>query len=165
MKIGDMIYWNGKIGRITNYSGTGYIVYVTDETGSYHIDLHHSQVSSYETIVENLEAFQQPTSIRKNEGKSQCREIDPNFILSMAEVLTKSQQKYDQFNWQKPTKLSTPYDSLMRHILAFQQGEDIDPDDGLPHLTKAAINLMFMAYHLRSNPEYADDRGFKGKKK
>jgi hypothetical protein len=82
----------------------------------------------------------------------------------MGEVLTKSREKYDEFNWQLPTKLSTPMDSLERHWLSFKSGEDIDPDDQMYHLYKVAVNAMFIMFHLRNNPGYSDDRGFKGKK-
>lgn len=117
----------------------------------------------YDSFLDNLGAKkieEQNTSLRLNQGKIQTREIDPAFILGMAKVLTESRSKYPHFNWAKPTKLSTPYESMMRHILAFQQGEDIDPDDGLPHLLKAAVNIMFMNYHVSNNKDYADDRFF-----
>lgn len=103
-------------------------------------------------------------SARYNQGKVQVREVDPSFILGLGEVLTASRQKYDEFNWAKPTKITTPYESMMRHIMAFQQGEDIDPDDGLHHLLKAATNIMFMYYHITNNPDYSDDRFFKKRK-
>lgn len=103
-------------------------------------------------------------SLRFNEGKIQTREIDPNFILGIGEVLTKSRNRYEHFNWTKPTKLSTPYESMMRHILSFQSGENIDPDDGCSHLLKAAVNIMFMYYHISNNPKECDDRFFKKNK-
>ena len=120
----------------------------------------HSDLKVEQSKVE----IKEETSQRFNQGKTQLREVDPNFIMAMGDVLTKSRNKYDAFNWQKPTKLSTPYDSAMRHLMSFQAGQDIDPDDGLPHLIKAAVNLMFMHYHITRNPEYSDDRGFKEKK-
>jgi hypothetical protein len=103
-------------------------------------------------------------SLRFNTGKPQCRELDPSFIIGMGAVLTKSREKYDEFNWQRPTKLSTPYDSAMRHIMAFQQGEELDKETLQHHLLHAAVNLMFMHYHITNNPEQCDDRGFKKKK-
>lgn len=106
--------------------------------------------------------FEAPVqSARYNEGKVQTREIDPNFILGIGEVLTKSRAKYEHFNWCKPTKLSTPYESLMRHLMAFQSGEETDKETGSHHLLHAATNLMFMYYHITNNPEESDDRFFK----
>lgn len=100
------------------------------------------------------------TSARYNEGKIQSREIDPDFILGIGEVLTKSRAKYEHFNWQKPTNFSTPYESLMRHLMAFQKGEEIDQETGCHHLLHAATNIMFLHYHAINNSGI-DDRGFK----
>lgn len=105
------------------------------------------------------------TSKRYNAGKVQTREIDPNFILGIGEVLTKSRAKYEAYNWTKSTKLSTPYESMMRHIMAFQSGEDFDKETQSHHLLHAATNLMFMYYHITNNPEESDDRFFKKDKK
>jgi hypothetical protein len=117
-------------------------------------------------FIENMKQSrteqQKGMSQRHNSGKVQTREVDPAFILGIGEVLTKSREKYDAFNWQKPTKLSTPYESLFRHLMAFQMGEDVDKESGKHHLLHCATNLMFMYYHITRNPEFSDDRGFKG---
>lgn len=102
-------------------------------------------------------------SARFNEGKTQLREIDSNFILGIGEVLTQSRGKYDELNWQKDTKFSTPYESAMRHLLAYWSGQDYDNESGKHHLLHAATNLMFLFFHSRNNP-HMDDRGFKDKK-
>lgn len=120
---------------------------------------------SGERLMEITGAKRVQQSARYNQGKVQTREIDPAFVLGIGEVLTKSREKYEHYNWCKPTKLSTPYESMMRHILAFQSGENIDPDDGCSHLLKAAVNIMFMHYHITNNPEESDDRFFKKDKK
>ena len=99
-------------------------------------------------------------SLRFNEGKIQTREIDPDFILGIGEVLTKSRAKYEHFNWQKPTAFSTPYESLMRHLMLFQKGEEFDTESNAHHLLHAATNIMFLYYHSKNNTGI-DDRGFK----
>ena len=104
------------------------------------------------------------TSKRENHGKVQLREVDPDFIIGIGEVLTASRAKYDEFNWAKPTKLSTPYESAMRHLLKFQSGADFDEESGKHHLLHVATNIMFMYYHTVNNSEYCDDRFFKKKK-
>lgn len=103
-------------------------------------------------------------SARYNQGKPQTNEIDPNFILGIAKVLTKSREKYERANWTRETKWSTPYDSCMRHIIAFQSGEDIDKESGQHHLLHAATNLMFLFYYTQNQPQN-DDRVFKKESK
>jgi hypothetical protein len=48
-------------------------------------------------------SVEQGTSARYNNGKTQVREIDPDFIMGIGEVLTASRQKYDEGNWMKDT--------------------------------------------------------------
>jgi Domain of unknown function (DUF5664) len=101
-------------------------------------------------------------SLRFNTGKPQTNEIDPSFILGMGEVLTRSRSKYPAFNWQKDTPFSVPYDSAMRHLMAFQAGDDIDKESQCHHLLHVATNIMFLYYHYNNKSEN-DDRGFKNK--
>lgn len=106
-------------------------------------------------------AVASPTgSLRFNTGKSQTNEISPKFLLAMGAVLEKSRQKYPRGNWEKGNDYSVPYDSMMRHLLAWQSGEGKDPESGLSHLAHAALNLMMLHYYEENYPEF-DDRIFK----
>lgn len=143
--IGDKVHYAGEVCEILRF--------VNDTT----LEISYNNG----TMITPTSSVTPVQSARYNEGKVQTREIDPNFILGIGEVLTKSRAKYDHFNWCKPTKLSTPYESLMRHLLAFQSGEETDKETGSHHLLHAATNLMFMYYHITNNPEESDDRFFK----
>ena len=41
----------------------------------------------------------------------------------------------------------------MRHMAAWQAGEDLDPESGRNHLGHAMCNLLQMLYQLEYNPE------------
>lgn len=99
-------------------------------------------------------------SMRFNKGKPQFSEISPRFLLDMAAVLEKSRKKYPRGNWAKGNNYSVPYDSMMRHLLAWQSGESKDNETGLSHLAHAALNLMMLHYYEENFPEF-DDRIFK----
>lgn len=103
-------------------------------------------------------------SLRFNSGKPQSNEISPKFLLDMGAVLEKSRQKYPRGNWAKGNSYSVPFDSMMRHILAWQSGESIDSESGQSHLAHAALNLMMLHYYEEMFPEF-DDRIFKKDKK
>lgn len=107
----------------------------------------------------------QNTSARFNSGKTQVRELDPAFIMGLGEVLTAARSKYEEGNWMKPTKFSTPYESAMRHLMKFWDGTELDEETGKHHLLHAATNLMFLYYHSQNGEEGSDDRLFKKKKK
>lgn len=108
--------------------------------------------------------FEPPQSVRHNTGKVQLREIDPSFVLGLGQVLTASRERYDEGNWMKETKLSTPYESCMRHLMKFWNGDELDDDTKLDHLLHAATNIMFLYYH-KSSGKGIDDRLFKKKDK
>lgn len=133
-------------------------------------------VSDFEVVPENpisealSKQFEAPArssstgSLRYNSGKPQLNEISPKFLLDMGAVLEKSRQKYPRGNWEKGNDYSVPYDSMMRHLLAWQSGESIDKESGLSHLAHAALNLMMLHYYEENYPEF-DDRIFKKEKK
>jgi hypothetical protein len=103
-------------------------------------------------------------SQRFNAGKPGSSEVDPAFILGVADVMTKAREKYDRANWAKGNDWSVPYDSMMRHLMAFQSGEEFDKETGKHHLLHAATNIMFLYYYWQNFPEL-DDRIFKRKEK
>lgn len=50
--------------------------------------------------------------------------------------------KYGRHNYRiAGVRASTYYDAALRHLTAFWEGEDVDPESGLPHLVKAMACL------------------------
>jgi len=96
-------------------------------------------------------------SLRYNTGKPKMSLVTPEFILGMAKVLTKGAEKYGERNWELGNKTSVPYDSAMRHILAWRSGEDIDQESQCDHLFHGAVNLLMAWYYAKHFPEM-DDR-------
>lgn len=60
--------------------------------------------------------------------------------------------KYAPYNWRKGYPWSWSYNAMLRHQLAYWNGEDRDPESGLPHLAHArwhtGVLLEFSAYGL-----------------
>lgn len=53
--------------------------------------------------------------------------------------------KYGRYNWREAgVRYSVYYDACMRHLMAWWEGEDLDPDSGLPHLTHAMTGLAVL---------------------
>ena len=52
-------------------------------------------------------------------------------------------RKYGRHNFRViGVRASVYYDATMRHLMAWWEGEDIDPDSGLSHITKAICSLV-----------------------
>lgn len=65
-------------------------------------------------------------------------------LVEMARALGEGGRKYGPFNWRepgKPVQSRTYTGAAMRHILAYSDGEDIDPESGIPHLALAMAGL------------------------
>lgn len=66
--------------------------------------------------------------------------------------------KYGRHNYRAiGIRYSVYFDAAMRHIWLWWEGEDIDPDSGLPHITKAMACLMILRDATIHN-QYNDDR-------
>jgi len=94
---------------------------------------------------------------RYNEGKLPMHLVPPDAMRAMAAVLDVGAKKYALRNWEKGADYSVPYASLMRHLLAFWDGEDNDPETKLPHLYHVIMNAAFLIRYYEQFPEL-DDR-------
>jgi len=65
--------------------------------------------------------------------------------------------KYEAFNWMKGFSWTRLYDSCRRHLNAWNRGEDIDEESGLPHLALAGCCVMMLYDTTQLFPE-KDDR-------
>ncbi len=68
----------------------------------------------------------------------------PTPVLCEAAVgMMEGALKYGRHNYRAVgVRSSVYYDATMRHLTAYWEGEDIDPDSGLPHLAKAISSLL-----------------------
>lgn len=94
---------------------------------------------------------------RYNKDKLPMHLVPPEAIESMARVLGYGANKYDERNWEKCDNFSTPYASLMRHLMAWWNGEDCDPESGLSHLDHILMNAAMLQYYNQHRPDL-DDR-------
>jgi hypothetical protein len=87
----------------------------------------------------------QPTGSKHDSGKPLMGAVPPNALLAVAKVLTFGIEKYGRDNWHQVENLETRYmDAALRHINAYQRGEQLDPESGENHLAHAVCSLMFI---------------------
>ncbi len=92
-------------------------------------------------------------SLRHNSGKPDYSLIPMAAMKEAAHVLEYGATKYAIDNWMKPTDWRVSYACLMRHMSAWQSGEDLDPESGRNHLGHAMCNILQMLYMLENHPE------------
>lgn len=74
-----------------------------------------------------------------------------------AEVLRFGAQKYAAHNWRKGIAWGRLIGAALRHLTAFMDGEDLDPESGLPHVDHLACCVMFLQEHYHRRRDL-DDR-------
>lgn len=99
--------------------------------------------------------------LRFNTGKVPIHLVPPSLVLAVASVLGYGANKYAERNWERGMKWSVPYASLMRHLLAWQNGEEVDAESGLPHLHHVACNIAMLIEFMETYKE-GDDRPKRG---
>jgi len=63
-------------------------------------------------------------------------------VAELGTALLEGAAKYGKFNFRGVGVRSSVYfDATMRHLIAYWEGEDTDPDSGMSHLTKAMASL------------------------
>lgn len=86
--------------------------------------------------------------LKEDKGKPRVELIPPKAIIELAKVLTYGANKYKPNSWQNVTQgKDVHYASALRHLLAWKDGEALDKESGLPHLSHAFSNIMFLMYH------------------
>lgn len=84
--------------------------------------------------------------LRYNRGKARVTLVPFEVLLALAEHYTIGAEKYEDNNWRKGLKYNDTMDCAMRHIIAFQTGENMDEETGSHHLIAAIWNLVALHY-------------------
>ena len=81
-------------------------------------------------------------------GKLEYGLLPPLALEETVKVLTFGAQKYERDNWQiVPDAKRRYFDAVQRHMWAWKQGEQMDPESGIHHLAHAMCGLMFLYEH------------------
>ena len=84
--------------------------------------------------------------------------VPDNVTAAVAVALLEGGIKYGRHNYRDAGVLaSVYYDATRRHLGAYWEGEDIDPESGLPHVIKAIASLTVLADAMM-NGMVDDDR-------
>ena len=79
-------------------------------------------------------------------------------IAEISLALLVGARKYRRHNYRiAGVRASVYYDACLRHLLAWWEGEDIDPDSGLSHVIKAMACLVVLRDSMRIG-NWNDDR-------
>lgn len=83
-------------------------------------------------------------------------------IAGLGLALLEGARKYGSFNWRVAgVRASVYFDAMHRHMGAWWEGQDIDPDSGLSHVDKAIASLVVLRDSMLQG-NWVDDRPVRG---
>ena len=92
-------------------------------------------------------------------GKGRYDLLSPLAIKRLADLYERGAIKYSARNWEKGIKFSRVYGAALRHLLAWWDGEDFDPETGESHLDHAACCVHFLSHYVKDKKyKKFDDR-------
>lgn len=95
-------------------------------------------------------------------GKAPLSLVDRFAIEQIGQVLAFGANKYGAHNWRGGINYSRLLDAALRHLYAFADGEDNDPESGLSHIAHAGCNIVFLLGMIRARGDLDDRCKFTG---
>ena len=81
---------------------------------------------------------------KADKGKLELSLVNPQLVKAVAEVRMYGTEKYgNSENWRK-VEPKRYVDALYRHLLAYIEGNEVDEESGLSHLSHMACNISFL---------------------
>ncbi len=90
-------------------------------------------------------------AIKHDANKPSIGLLPREALVAEAQVLDFGAEKYGTYNWKQGMLWSRLSDAALRHILAWIDGEDNDPETGLSHLAHARASLGFLIHYADRN--------------
>ena len=107
----------------------------------------------------SLSSTSAPTAAKNDQAKADLSLIPQIFLTEVARAFMVGEKKYGRYNYCKGHKASQLIAAALRHLTAYNDGEEFDPQDGQPHLGSvgACIAMLLRQKELGT----LDDNRFK----
>jgi len=123
--------------------------------------LHLQDMNKEEPFVPYVENPERQRSVyggvKDNKSKSRVDLIPAIALMEVGKIMAYGAQKYKPHNWRLGLNWSDTIASALRHIYAFSEGEDIDPETNQSHIAHAACQVLFLLTYVLTGTG-TDDR-------
>jgi hypothetical protein len=65
----------------------------------------------------------------------------------VALVMKAGAEKYAPHDWRRGASWSMYWSAILRHLTAWYEGEDLDPESGLSHLAHACASILILLHY------------------
>lgn len=94
---------------------------------------------------------------KHDKDKAPITMIPSEAIEEMAHAFNYGAKKYTRNNFKSGIEYTRLLDAAFRHMLAFNNNEDTDPESSRSHISHALASLAMLMYMIKNKPEM-DDR-------
>ena len=103
-------------------------------------------------------------AIKHDKDKPKLGLVPPKAIIAIGKAMTFGSKKYDPYNYKlgKGLDWDQYYNALLRHLMAWLDGEDNDVESGLNHLSHMGACAVMLIDSVES--KIGTDTRFKGAK-
>lgn len=98
-------------------------------------------------------------NMKFDDGKPPLGLLPREFLEETAGVLAFGANKYSANRWRQGMEWQRLLDAALRHVNAFNDGEDLDPESGLSHLAHASCCMAFLITYQAKG--HGDDNRYK----
>lgn len=95
--------------------------------------------------------------LRYNQNKVRTDLFPYDVLWNACRVLEVGALKYEERNWELGMSWMIVVGCLLRHLIKFISGKDIDEETNLPHIDLVLINAIFLSRYYRTRKNF-DDR-------
>jgi len=98
------------------------------------------------------------TGGQKGQKPAQMSYFPFDALTEISKVYQYGASKYARDNWKKGYNWSLNFDAMMRHMFAFWEGEDLDPESHCSHVAHAAwhaLTLLWFQQHYKEGDDRA----------
>lgn len=111
------------------------------------------QVSPNQITAEKIKG----QALRYNTGKSKLSYTPVALMEGASRAMVYGATKYERNNWRKGFPQTEVMDCLLRHAMAWLEGQDCDEESQLHHFDHIAANVAFLL-HMQKTGTGTDDR-------
>lgn len=133
------------------------VAYMKGQYDSGFFEPEHTQTFGPLDGIGDVNSNEKGSGARYNGGKADLSLIPLCTLEDEARVWMYGKQKYAAWNWTKGMPWSVPLACALRHLAAWQRGEDMDPESGEHHLAHVMCNLRMLMLYSKTYQE-GDDR-------
>lgn len=107
-------------------------------------------ITSNAGVDEMLKDIEEARGIKHDQDKPDLSLVPAEFSAEVARGFMYGANKYGRYNYLNGMDWTRIIAAIKRHVDAFQEGEDLDPESGVSHLAHASCGLaMLLVYYKR----------------